>query len=177
MKQVYCSKILSNRKNELQRQILEAVELSDEKKLSLLKFQCAHRYGLQTMTDFLHLEVCDDLESPSHPPQEFDQVQLEVVHQGQVTALEPSKTVTEEVLDGSKEIGFKDVDIDYSRSFNTGQLEARSISEESKSNTTNTHQLSQGNLASMQVPPPPRTAPNRLRRWLPSHNEDYPKAS
>ena len=49
MKEISCSSFLSIRKNQLQRQIVEAFELNDKEKLLILEFKWAHRYGLATM--------------------------------------------------------------------------------------------------------------------------------
>ena len=176
MKQAYCSKPLSIRKNELQRQILEAVELSDEKKLSLLKLQCAHRYGLETFRDFLKVESFDDLEPSSHLPHEFDPVQLDVIEKCGVSALGQSAMTfgeTEKDLEG---IDLEVATSEASRSFDSEELEDLNISEDGKSSINN-NKLPHQDLLKMEVPPPPRSAPKRLLRWLPASEENYPKAS
>ena len=177
MKQAYCSKLLSIRKNELQRQILEAVELSDEKKLSLLKLQCAHRYGLETLRDFLKVESFDDLEPSSQLPYEFDPVQLDDIEKCGVSALGQSAMTfgeTEKDLEG---IDLEVTTSEVSRSFDSEELEDLNISEDGESSIINSNKLPQQDLLKMEVPPPPRSAPKRLRRWLPASDENYPKAS
>ena len=177
MKQAYCSKLLSIRKNDLQRQILEAVELSDEKKLSLLKLQCAHRYGLETLRDFLKVESFDDLEPSSHLPHEFDPVQLDVIEKCGVSALGQSAMTfgeTEKDLEG---IDLEVATSEASRSFDSEELEDLNISEDGESSIINSNKLRQQDLLKMEVPPPPRSAPKRLLRWLPASEENYPKAS
>ena len=56
MKEFPFSSLLSVRKDQLQKQIDEAAELNDSKKLYMLACKWAHRYGLTTMPNILQDE-------------------------------------------------------------------------------------------------------------------------
>ena len=56
MKEFPFSSLLSVRKDQLQKQIDEAAQLNDSKKLYMLACKWAHRYGLTTMPNILQDE-------------------------------------------------------------------------------------------------------------------------
>ena len=158
--------------------MLEAVELKDEKKLSLLKFQCAHRYGLQTMKDFLQLETLDEFEGlPNPEDQEFVEVQLNEVDQFGITQADPSLYASSGVDEESLGISPLEKITNISRTFNSAQSEGKNSSKVFKSSRISSNKLMQTSCETMEVPPPPRPSLSRLRRWLPDIQDKYPKAS
>jgi len=142
--------LFSFRKAELQHQILEALEIKDYERLSLLEFQWAHLYGVSTLPKDLLVE--------SFPVADLSFSQ-------------DSLHIKEDTLDSI----IDDSDCSNILRRLEGKNKTTHFPNVVNINDENSQISSEKEL--IIPPPPPRPSLNRLRRWLPDGIEKLPKAS
>ncbi len=174
MKEVPFSSSLSSRKNELHRQIVEAVELNDKKQFSLLEFKWAHRYGLQTMPKILNSQsFFESAKDSNHVPQDFRRDSIDLAyHQEALSPLLCSVDSERNSIGTVESIspkGSRGLSCDYSEDINNDK--------DSQSIQVRDNEMNNKNNSQINFPPPPRPALNHFRSWLPVSEEDIPKAS
>ncbi|WP_320667248.1 hypothetical protein [Prochlorococcus sp. MIT 1307] len=169
------SQLLTFRKDELLRQIFRASQLEDGDKLSLLKFQWAHRYGLQTMPKILQSEKYSYVEVDSLKESLDDQQVFEDLGPADSESLgfnlnaEPSSGI-------SKNPSQLDIAEQTERLPCDGLAALNKVEDDEKKKIFNAEVDFRSNDSRF-ISPPPRPSLNHLRRWLPDIKEELPKAS
>ena len=155
------------RKAKLQQQIVEALELNDLQKVSLLKIQWAHRYGIETLPNIILSESSFDFEAS------FDETLLDP-HEKNIEGVQENRQSME--LKSSLE-HFK---ID-NQNFSEASIQKNSNSRicdksEELNSSLDINNALESSTNSIAFTPPPRPSLNHLRRWL-IEDQDLPKAS
>ncbi len=145
---------MESRKDQLQKQIIEALKAKDNDLYSLLKSQWAHRFGVESLDELKNLDLTNvDENPPNQDNQKNDQSQDHLS--------EVEKEITNEV-----KTAVKSVEIENKESFEIKSFEK--LDQDTYENKAINNIWNNKNLPKVKalIPLPPKSKYGFLKKWL-----------
>ena len=154
---------MESRKNQLQKQIIEALKANDNASYALLKSQWAHRFGVESLEELENLDLSEFNENPTS-------LNNQKIDYSQENSFEDDKAIPIKEDDiQEKEIKSKEFDSlknDNDESFKIKQFElVNKGNEGSKAINSYKDNRSQNEIEAL-IPLPPKPKYSYLKKWL-----------
>ncbi len=165
MNKAFSTNTLSSRKEQLQSQIFDALQLKQPELLSFLEIKWVHRYGFSTLPRINNKDTIPNISTSSKELPSIDEEALfcEMKDSSRIEGNLEDRFIEENIF----------IDFDQPKDCSNEHVkeeepDVKNYKEQETQPDTSTPFLS--------VPPPPPSL-KHLRRWLPLADEDLPKAS
>ena len=159
-------RILESRKDQLQKQIIEALKAKDNDLYSLLKSQWAHRFGVESLDELKNLDLNNGYKNPTNQDnQQNDQSQDHSFGVEQEISIKDDGNIEKEITNEVKKV-VKSVEIENKESFEIKSYEK--LDQENHENQAINTILENKKPPKVEalIPLPPKTKYGFLKKWL-----------
>tara|TARA_Y100001968_G_scaffold188287_2_gene172618 strand:- start:57 stop:527 length:471 start_codon:yes stop_codon:yes gene_type:complete len=153
---------LESRKDQLQKQIIEALNASDNDLYSLLKSQWAHRFGVESLDELKNIDL-------KELNQNSKNVDNQKVEQSQENLIKSDKAISIKEDTNKEEIKTKKIESVKDKNFETSQTKPNEIAErvtyENKTIKPIKENVNEPIIQTL-IPLPPKPKYGYLKKWL-----------
>ncbi len=153
---------MESRKDQLQKQIIEALNASDNDLYSLLKSQWAHRFGVESLDELKNIDL-------KELNQNSKNVDNQKVEQSQENLIKSDKAISIKEDTNKEEIKTKKIESVKDKNFETSQTKPNEIAErvtyENKTIKPIKENVNEPIIQTL-IPLPPKPKYGYLKKWL-----------
>ena len=164
-----CQRTVESRKDQLQKQIIEALESNDNELYVLLKSQWAHRFGVESLEELDDLDLYKENQKTNKKIESIEQEKDDIFEKQPDDLTEERKDLSlnqDKILEKDK----KELDsLRSSNSQSSFEIKSVSTSEEVKKNSQAENKVFENNNiphVEPLIPIPPKPKYSYLKRWL-----------
>ena len=157
---------MDSRKDQLQKQIIEAFKANDNDLLSLLKSQWAHRFGVESLEELKNLDLNQLNQNPTNEDnQEFDQSENPFPEDDQVVAINEDVNQVKEIRNDTQKTN-KSVKVENKQSFEIKSYEIADKENYQSKSITPARENQRPPKVEALIPLPPKPKYGFLKKWL-----------
>ena len=157
---------MESRKDQLQKQIIEALKAEDNDLYILLKSQWAHRFGVESLEELNNLDLIETDENPlNEGNQIIDQSQEKLSGEGKVISLKENDNQEEEIIAERKKV-IESVELENKESFNMNSFKIVDKENFEKKDIKPIDKCKISSEIQVLIPLPPKPKYSYLKKWL-----------
>ena len=160
------NKTLESRKDQLQKQLIEALNANDTDLYTLLKSQWAHRFGVESLEELKNLDLNQARQnSNNEDAQEINQTQDSFVDVDKEISIKDDENQNKETKNQTENL-VKPVDFEKKESFESKSYEIVTKEKNSKTSMNLVREYKNPPKVEALIPLPPKPKYSYLRKWL-----------
>ena len=160
------NKTLESRKDQLQKQLIEALNANDTDLYTLLKSQWAHRFGVESLEELKNLDLNKKHQnSTNEDSQEINQSQDGFVEVDKEISIKDDENQYKETKNETENL-VKSVEFEEKGSFESKSYEIVGKEKETKTSMNLVREYKKPPKVEALIPLPPKPKYSYLRKWL-----------
>ena len=157
---------MDSRKDQLQKQLIEALNANDTDLYTLLKSQWAHRFGVESLEELKNLDLNQARQnSNNEDAQEINQTQDSFVDVDKEISIKDDENQNKETKNQTENL-VKPVDFEKKESFESKSYEIVTKEKNSKTSMNLVREYKNPPKVEALIPLPPKPKYSYLRKWL-----------